>query len=32
MQNQIFDGIPPGATKEVWIYRDYARKPVIKVL
>ncbi|MGA2260105.1 MAG: hypothetical protein ABSH28_01575 [Acidobacteriota bacterium] len=31
-QIQMFDGIPPGATKEVWIYQDYARKPVIKVL
>jgi hypothetical protein len=31
-QIQIFDGIPPGATKEVWIYQEYVRKPVIKVL
>jgi hypothetical protein len=31
-QIQMFDAIPPGATKEVWIYQDYARKPVIKVL
>jgi hypothetical protein len=31
-QIQLFDGVPPGATKEIWIYQDYTRKPVIKVL
>ena len=29
---QMFDCIPPGATKEIWIYYDYQRKPVIRQL
>ena len=29
---QLFDGLPANATKEVWIFRDYARAPIIKAI
>jgi len=29
---ELFDGIPPGASKEIWIFRDYARAPIIKAI
>ena len=29
---QLFDGLPAKASKEVWIFRDYARAPVIKAI
>jgi hypothetical protein len=28
----LFDGLPANATKEVWIFKDYAREPVIKII
>ena len=28
----LFDGLPANATKEVWIFLDYVRAPVIKTL
>ena len=28
----LFDGLPANATKEVWIFRDYAREPLIKTI
>jgi hypothetical protein len=28
----LFDGLPQNATKEVWIFRDYAREPLIKTI
>jgi Archaeal holliday junction resolvase (hjc) len=28
----LFDGLPANATKEVWIFKDYARQPVIKII
>jgi Holliday junction resolvase len=29
---QLFDGLPENATKEIWIFRDYARAPIIKAI
>jgi hypothetical protein len=29
---QLFEGLPANATKEVWIFRDYAREPIIKAI
>jgi hypothetical protein len=29
---QLFNGLPANATKEVWIFHDYARAPVIKAI
>jgi hypothetical protein len=29
---ELFDGLPKNATKEVWIFRDYARIPIIKAI
>ena len=29
---QLFDGLPANATKELWIFRDYDREPVIKAI
>jgi len=26
---ELFDGIPENASKEVWIFQDYARRPII---
>jgi hypothetical protein len=28
----LFDGLPANATKEVWIFRDYAKEPIIKII
>jgi Archaeal holliday junction resolvase (hjc) len=28
----LFDGLPPNASKEVWIFRDYAKEPIIKII
>jgi Archaeal holliday junction resolvase (hjc) len=28
----LFNGLPANATKEVWIFRDYAREPLIKTI
>jgi Archaeal holliday junction resolvase (hjc) len=28
----LFDGLPANATKEIWIFRDYARRPIIKIM
>jgi hypothetical protein len=27
---ELFEGVPPGATKEAWIFRDYQRAPIIR--
>jgi hypothetical protein len=32
MRFELFDGLPENATKEVWVFRDYARAPVIKMV
>jgi Holliday junction resolvase len=29
---QLFDGLPANATKEVWIFLDYVRAPLIKMI
>lgn len=29
---QLFDGLPANATKEVWIFLDYVRAPIIKAI
>jgi hypothetical protein len=29
---QLFDGLPANATKEVWIFRDRVREPIIKAI
>ena len=29
---QLFDGLPANATKEIWIFRDYVRAPVVKAI
>jgi Holliday junction resolvase len=31
-QIALFDRLPPNATKEIWIYKDYAREPLIKII
>ena len=31
-QITLFDNVPPNTTKELWIYKDYARQPIIKLL
>jgi Archaeal holliday junction resolvase (hjc) len=28
----LFDGLPPNAIKEIWIFRDYAKEPIIKII
>ena len=29
---ELFDEIPEKVSKEIWIFHDYARKPIIKVI
>jgi Holliday junction resolvase len=28
----FFNGLPANATREIWIFHDYAREPVIKII